>query len=197
MTAFNNSSLTRTVQPAREPVSMELLRLHVRVDGNYDDQWLHRCISAARQEVEAWTDLALIDQGWLLQLDGWWPTCGVSLPKSPIVSIDEIQYLDTSDPAVLVTLPTDQYILDAEQRLLTWAPGVTPPSLASGRVQRVKIQYTAGFGATPEDLESKSPSVAFACLQMAGWLYQNRGDTMDDLPPTYKHLATSILQDYL
>src|SRR5206468_1642769 len=55
-------SLRTLVPPSVEPVSIELVRKHCRVDHDYDDDLLMGYVAAARVLVEQWLNRTLITQ---------------------------------------------------------------------------------------------------------------------------------------
>ncbi|HSR75949.1 MAG TPA: head-tail connector protein, partial [Xanthobacteraceae bacterium] len=56
------ASLRVVTPPEQEPVPVELVRRHCRVDADYDDDLLAMYSASARSWAEAWLNRALITQ---------------------------------------------------------------------------------------------------------------------------------------
>jgi uncharacterized phiE125 gp8 family phage protein len=161
-------SLITITKPEIEPVSLEELQDQVRQNFAVDAALLASCGAAARAHVEAFTRLRLIEQVVELRRDGLGGV--IRLPVAPVMSVDEISYLDCAgEEQVLATglwrvrrsvMPWQ--IIPAH--LATW-PTVLPD------LDTVGIRMTVGFGPAasdvPEDLRA-------AIKSLAAHFYENR-----------------------
>lgn len=137
-------TLFRTVDPVLEPVTLADAKTHLRVTHSSEDSLIGSLVTAARQEVERQTGLALIDQDWRLILDDWPDANVVSLARHPVSQVLSVTVFDTDGAASLVA-PTD-YQLDPHSRparLLFHQ--LTSPGLC---MNGIEIDFRAGFGAT-------------------------------------------------
>lgn len=84
-------------EPAEEPVSLEEAKLHLREDSSDQDDLIEIFIKAARQAVEKFTGLGLIDQTWDIYLDEF-PTADkpIEMPLQPVVEVVGLFYIDGS-----------------------------------------------------------------------------------------------------
>ncbi len=140
-----------SVQPVVEPVSVEDLKLHARIDSGFEDSKLQAYITAARVMVEKDARRALCTQTVVATFD-FLPTYMV-LPVAPVQSITSITYYDSLN--VLQTLPTTEYEYDlyAEPALIRPAYGKTWPTTYE-RFNAIAVTAVCGYGAAsvvPED----------------------------------------------
>ena len=64
-------ALKMSAAPAKEPLDMNQVKLHLRVDAADDDVLIQSLIAAARQDCEKFQNRAYITQTWELWLDAW------------------------------------------------------------------------------------------------------------------------------
>jgi len=160
-------------------------------------------LSAAVMAVEDYTGLALLKKSYQLQLDSWpnyrsfWPTFrsyvptevhplwtsdnlrAIELRRSPLVSIDSIQYWNSDvSPMVLATVAPVHYLTDKASvpgRLCFMEDGYTLPNVAK-RPDAVQINFTAGQGDVPSKID---PRAQLAVLMLAHEWYDHRAATSD------------------
>jgi uncharacterized phiE125 gp8 family phage protein len=131
--------------PTTEPVSVEHLKAHLRVQHDAEDGLIRATAMAAREEFERLANRAILSQTWELSLDDW---CSeIRLPRPPLQRVLSVSYRDAN--GATQTLPTTQYEVDAtsEPGRIVPAYGVTWPTLYTAP-NVVTIRYVAGF-ATP------------------------------------------------
>lgn len=192
-----------TVAPAVEPVTVAQAKRHLRINWTDDDEDIADYISAARQWCEQGIRRALITQTIqaLIQLPEpvmgrlsgqigrpGWP---IELPQTAMgtlqaVSLAEIEtQIATFDSLVL----TDDYLVDtgsepgriwlAAAAIAKWSVSLNYP----GAVPRVRVTYTAGYGATRDTVPF---TIRQAILNATAHLYENReaaGAIPDSLLP--------------
>jgi hypothetical protein len=106
----------------------------------------------------------------------------ITLPRAPLVSVDQVTYLDNS--STLQTLNLSQYVVT------TGAPGRMAPVFGQiwpvtlPQIGAVQIQFTAGYSADA----SKVPLTDVAAIKLVlGLLYENREAVIQgsfaELPP--------------
>lgn len=180
--------------PDIEPVTLSELKSQIRITGTSEDAQLAIYISAAREQIEEMTGLAMITQQFQLTLDhwpngrrSWWDGVqegaigeleggngfnAIQLPRYRLQSVDELRVFDIAGAAQVVSL-TD-FVIDTQQqpgRLVLRSNATWPVALQSAN--SIEIDYTAGFGDTSNDVPAP---LKLAVMQMASSLYQHRGD---------------------
>lgn len=86
--------------PSAEPLSLEDVKLHLRVDVADDDALIEGLIETARSAAEARTGRALMPQTWKLLLPDF-PRAGhrsldvIAIPRPPFASVVSIDYINT------------------------------------------------------------------------------------------------------
>lgn len=171
--------LVLLVGPAEEPVTLEAVKLHLRVDGEGEDALIQSLIAASRQQAEAMTGRVLVTQKWRYTSDQF-PAAAIALPNPPLVSVERIGYLDSEG--------NDQEIPPAGYRVHTSAligmvsPGVNQRWPATfPDPEAITVDFTAGYG--PAD--KVPPAIKQWMLLSIGTWYACReslGVNMTDLP---------------
>ena len=159
--------------------------------GSFSSNDENALAKAARSRIESFLGICLLNQVWEVALDNWpYDKNYIKLPKYPIISIDSVKTYSANNTETTVNVDNNFYIDTYSQRLvlnnnLGW------PS-ATRKVNGIIIRFTAGFGTSvsdiPEDLQS-------GVLQLAVWLYQNRGDT-NELNMWETSGALDLISDY-
>ena len=140
-----------SVGPVVEPVSVEDLKLHARIDSGFEDSKLQSYLTAARIMLEKDTRRAFCTQTVVVAMD-FLPTY-IVLPVAPVQSITSITYYDSLN--VQQTLASTEYESDlyAEPALIRPAFGKTWPTTYE-RFNAVELTAVVGYGAAsavPED----------------------------------------------
>ncbi len=166
------TALTRTSDPANEPVTTSEAKDHLRVDISDDDNMIDRMIAVARRKVEKWTSRALITQTWKMWFDDE-PGDVFDIPKPPLQSVVAINFTDTNDSTT--TVSSSKYRVDTES-----TPGRVGlkddedwPNLSAGlkTMNPVEIEFKAGYGDNSSDVPDEFKQ---AVLFIVGHLYENR-----------------------
>jgi uncharacterized phiE125 gp8 family phage protein len=183
-------ALVVVTPPAIEPVTLPQVKLHARVDHNDDDGLLEQKATAARQYVERFLGRPLISTTFDLFYDAF-PLGVITLPKSPVLSVTEIEYLD-ADGAEMSLVEGDDYTVDVASGRI--APGDAGWPSTDSVVSSVRIRFVAGYGATADEVPLP---LREAVLQLAAQLYEHReaalyGQTAAPLP----YGVDDILSEY-
>jgi uncharacterized phiE125 gp8 family phage protein len=186
-------SLSLVTPPTVEPLSIDELKMHLRVDTDDEDPYIETLIQVARQRCEAATRRTLLTQTWDVSLDQWptWdgyhggntyepvntllPAGGyVALPKAPLQNVSYVKFVDlagttqTWDPSnYMVHAPAGDRC--ARGRLsLGWVkvwPIIRPTMNA------IQIRMVTGYG----DLAADVPAILRQAMMLdAGTLYSTR-----------------------
>ena len=160
-----------TVAPATEPVSLDEVKAHLRLDTDEDDALLGVMATAARQLIEQITGRALIAQAWLTTLDAW-PERGVDLLPLPLMSVSGVSAYRAD--GVTIEIDAASYYTTGGAMPRVIAPAGIIPGRASGGIA---ITHTAGYGATGDSVPA---ALKMAILQITAAMYERRGDDIGD-----------------
>lgn len=177
------SGLEQLTAPAAEPLTMDEVRLHVRVETEEEDALLDRLIRVARQRCEQYTGRVLITQSWRLALDSW-PGRIVDLPFPPLSAVTSVSTLASDETASAVS--AGLYAVDAAAvpgRIIRKSGNAWP---VPGRTYNgIQIEFDAGYGANwnsvPEPLRQ-------GMLLLIGHLFERREGEGASLPPAAEGL---------
>lgn len=194
------TTLTVTEEPTAEPVSIEQVKKHCRIDSNADDELLTGYLTAARVMAEGYLSRALLTQTllWTMRPSSELPRDRLrlhgtlELPRAPVQSILSVTTLDewgnatTISPASLPVTPPAVilgYVAD-----LTLEPAtlwVGPETVLSGgfaanqtKLQHLQVSMVAGYGEA-DDVPS---TVIQAIMMTTAFLYEHRGDSPAAMP---------------
>lgn len=154
------------------PVSMELLKLHCRVDGDDEDAILISYANAAKNFIEKHTNRAFIEQTYK---ESYGYICGHSLAlnRFPVNEIVDVQYLDGDN--AWQTLSSDTYTFTGANvvpSVFELNSDESWPSFGNQR-ERLRITYKAGYADT-EELANNQPEMVQALLFLTAHWYENR-----------------------
>lgn len=194
------STVQVTTPPSCEPVDLELVRQHCRIDTTADDNLLAGDLAAATIMVEGYLSRALLTQTLLwtvrpesmLRPDRSHLRHPIELPRAPVQSIESVTVLDdrgnstTISPAALPITPPPftGYLVDLAltPARLTIGPD-TPLTggflLRHTRLQHIQVSMVAGYG---NDGRAIPPTIIKAILMTVAFLYEHRGDAGGELP---------------
>lgn len=162
--------------PAVEPVSVAEAKTWLRIAHADEDNLLAGTIRAARERVEALTGRALIARGLRETLDDWprartdWRSHAVRLSAPPLISVEAVRVFDAHGTPSLWS--PDEYRIDTGSdpgRIVPVAPFDLPRP--GRRASGIEIDFTAGYGAAPEDVPAP---LSEAVLRLAAHAYGGR-----------------------
>lgn len=203
-------SITTTVEPAIEPVTVQTLKRHLRIDWPDDDEYLADLITDARLWLERKLNRALITrtlratfdlpfveaaQGSIGGVIAPYPRLAFDLPYAPLgtVSSAELEQDIELWKALALSAPggAGDYLVDSDNEparvwLHSSALAVWMPSWdwTGARAPRIRVTYTAGYGATTATVPGP---MRRAIQAAAAHMYENReaaGALPDALLPT-------------
>jgi uncharacterized phiE125 gp8 family phage protein len=173
--------------PTNEPLSLEEVKLYLRVDGAEEDTLIQSLITVAREQCESITRRALVTQTYELTLDDFPSENVISIPLPPLQSVASIMYKD--DKGIETTLNPSNYIVDIDSEpgkiVLIDRPSFTPyPSSA------VKITFTCGYS-------SNIPvSVVQAMKLLVSHFYENRDIVINQSVNQVPFTVDALLSPY-
>lgn len=163
-------ALKQTSAPATEPVTLEEIKLHLRVDTEDEDDWLTARITAARVFCEEFQRRGFITQTWELWLDAWPDKGYIEIPLPPLQSVTSVKYYDTDDTEA--TFSSDCYFVDSksESGRIGLNYGEVWPSTTLRPMNGICVTFKAGYG----DADDVPESVKQAMLLLIAHWYENR-----------------------
>lgn len=162
---IGSSHIVEILAGATEPVTLERVKEHLRVDFPDDDDLISAYISAARRTCEDVLYTALVPQRRRALFDGF---SGRMIFMGPLIAIESVRYTPAGASAP-VDLPVEEY-----RAVSDVAPYVEPAApLLAWPQSPVEITYTCG---PTEGVSPLSPTVAIAILLKVGDMYENRAD---------------------
>lgn len=187
-------NVTRTTEPALEPITLAEAKAHCRIiDFDDDDAYVTALISAARRAVEDMTGRTLIDTTFTQTLRDW---CGlVEILRGNARAIVSVKYDDATG--------TEQTVDGSLYGIVTYGDGCarlaffdefTEPDLVDRPfIDRIRIQFTAGYGAA---VESVPQTLRQAVLYLVAHYYDNRSPVginvnLNKMPFTIEALCSS------
>ena len=195
-------SLRTIFGPSEEPLPLEEVKAHLRVDFSDEDAMIAGYISAARELVEEETDRALVTQTLELGLGGFPNSDRIRIPRGQLQSIDSFKYTDSNGTDHTMVAGTDyipnQYAEPAEVVLpfsQLW------PTVVLNTASPVRVRFTCGYG-TADDVPVRAKQ---AILMLVGDWYVNREDVVigrtstvaAKLPNGFDRLITNLrLRNY-
>ncbi len=165
--------LVEVTPPAVEPLTLQEVKDHLRVDHVNDDSLIEPMIKGARMFAEGATRRALITQTWDWLLDAF-PAWTLTVPMPPLQSITSITYIDTDGNSQ--TLAASEYRVDTSTE-----PGrITPAFSKVWPVTRavtgaVTVQFIAGYGLAAQDVPHE---IRLAMQEHIGHWYEHRESVM-------------------
>lgn len=158
-------------QPQQEPLTLEQVKKHLRIDGNDLDSELLTYIQAARIYAETVTNYALATQTWDITYNEF-PQMPVTFPKPPLQSVEYVKLTDKN--GVNLILPESSYHFDSvsESGKLVFSDGFQWPSIELQPFNGIAIRFKCGF----ENPESMSHNIITAMLLHVRLLFESMGE---------------------
>lgn len=170
--------LSLLTPPAVLPLTLEEAKAHARVEVDEEDALISGLIASAVEFAETYTQRALVEQQWEASYDCFPEDRWIDIPRPPLLSVDEIVYLDSNG---------DEQTLDAANYRVIAPVG---PTCTKGRVllrsgktwpavideqASVTVRFTAGYGAYEADVPQQ---IKTALAIYVAELYENRESTV-------------------
>jgi uncharacterized phiE125 gp8 family phage protein len=184
-------ALKRTTDPTEQPVLLEELKDHLRIDGADDDAYLHSLIYGATARFEDDTHRAVCTQTWTYNLDRFPSGDTLWLYRPPLASVTSVKY--TPNGGIAQTFDSDSYIVDtaSEPARIVLNDGYSWPSSTLQAANGVEVIYVCGMAR--EDV----PDLWRQAIKfLAAHWYENRESTTDvrtnPVTQTYESIVESI-----
>jgi uncharacterized phiE125 gp8 family phage protein len=193
------SNILKTItKPTTLPTTLAEMKMHLRVTNTLENAYITALIGAARDWAETFTRRTFVKTTYKMSLDRF-PNCPFYLPRSPLISIDSIKYLDEDNVEQTVagtvygsddadSIPV-RVFLKSEQ---SW------PTDVLNQLSAVSVTFSTGYAAdTAEDVLADVPKGIVAAINLlVGHWYENReevvtGVTASTVPGTVERLLWS------
>ena len=159
-------ALSRASAPATEPLTLDEVKLYLRVDHTDEDSLLSDLITTVREAAEHYLRRSLITQSWQLSYNHYVPS-PLSLPMGPVQTIETVKTITRDD--VETILANGGYYLAAANEQLVFD---TVPD-----AHVVEIRYITGYGDAASDIPKP---IHAGMLSHLAALYANR--TLSQIP---------------
>jgi len=175
--------------PSPEPVSVDELKLFMRMDAIEFDAMLEGFIIAGRYEAEKYQGRAFLTQTLKLWLDDW-PKLPLCLPRAPLQSVGSVKYYDEND--VEYTFDAENYFVDtkSEPGRIELASGAGLPSTTLRSINAVAIEFVCGYGE-----ENDVPELTKTAIKVFATHRFENPDT-DKVPDAFYYLLTTDKLDW-
>lgn len=152
-----------TSAAAGEPVSLDEIKLHLRVDHDDEDALIDDIIAAARAYIEDMTGLRLSEQSVKVACDCWSDLARLSI--APVRGVTEISIIDPDGSARVI--PPTMYELRPDGLAPSIALLQSPPTRRPG--SRISVTLDVGYSRN-----ALPPAIKAALKMIAGDLYAYR-----------------------
>lgn len=134
-------ALERGSAPAIEPLTLEEVKLYLRIDGSDEDTLVESLIAAVRESAEMYLRRSLITQSWVMAFEDYAPA-RVELPMGPVQSVTAVKSITRA--GVETTISSSAYYLAAMKNILCFDASLAGDTVA--------IAYVAGHGDAATDV---------------------------------------------
>jgi len=139
-----------TVPVVTEPLSLAVLKSHLRVTSGDEDALLDSMIVSAREWCESYTGRGLARQTVEVYLDYWEDE--IELPLPPLASVTSIKYKDSAGTET--TVAAASYVVDTDGPIGRIVPayGTTWPNFTAYPVNPIRIVAVTGYLTAPKSV---------------------------------------------
>jgi uncharacterized phiE125 gp8 family phage protein len=174
--------------PVLEPIGLDEVKAHSRIDLTDDDLLIQDKILAVRTLVELVYDLALMTQTWTMYLD-WFPDC-IEIFKRPVQSVTSIKYLDAAGVSQTVSPALYWVDINARPPRIVRAQDANWPYVQP-RPSAVAVEFVAGYG---DKRENVPPHLISYLLIKTADYYEHR-ETYSELKLQGMDFAESLISN--
>jgi uncharacterized phiE125 gp8 family phage protein len=171
---MNFRSLKKIVEPAVEPVTLAEAKAHLRVDISDDDSYIASLVKAAREWIEGYLDMTVMQTKYRMRLDAF--PAEIQFPKPPMLASGTntavaVTYV-ASSLGNTATLSASSFRIDRDSLPGKAYPlyGGSWPSHLSDQ-NSVTVEWWGGYGDTPSSAPQK---IRHALLMIVHHWYERR-----------------------
>lgn len=171
--------LTEISAPPSAAVPVRTFADHLRLgsgftDDGSEDAVLELYLRAAMAAIEARLGRALLTRPYLCTLSRWREDTSHALPVGPLQSVEAVILKAADGTEIMADAESFSIIRDSQRPRLVGRFGRSLPRIPRGG--EAEIRFTAGFGASWEDVPS---DLRQAVLLLATHFYENRSAAAD------------------
>lgn len=170
-------AVTSSGRPTNYPLSLSEVKTHLRVDHTDEDAYIQALIKAVNTRVEGFLGRPLLNTQFQWKLDGFPATDNcLYFPQPPLVSVDSINYLASSD-GNSTNWGSTYYNVDTVSQPGRLEPAYeeTWPTNVRYVNNTVTIKFTAGYGSVSTDVPE---DIRLGMKLILGHAYENRQDVI-------------------
>jgi uncharacterized phiE125 gp8 family phage protein len=183
-------TLVRTVAPAAEPVTLAEAKAFLRLGTSSEDDLLTGLITAAREDLERATGVALIEQDWRLVVDAAPCSDLLVLSRHPVREILSVTAYGSEGEAALVDPADYQADLSSRPARLLFLARPTVARAMNG----LEVDFRCGFGEAGPDVPD---TLRRAILVLVAHWYEFRaGYGPADQPVSYPAHYERLIAGY-
>jgi uncharacterized phiE125 gp8 family phage protein len=167
----------RVIDPVIEPVSLAEAKLHLRVDGDADDELISSLVIVAREHVEDMTGRALLTQTWDYCLQAFPADKDyIKLPYGKLQSVTSVKWKDSDGTETTMVENTDYIVgLAGDQCGRVFLPdGISWPTDSLYPYNPITVRFVCGW-TTAASVPNK---IRAAIKMIIADLYSQRGDAV-------------------
>lgn len=168
--------------PAVEPVTLEDIKLYLRVDHDDEDALLNGLIVAAREHAEKITNRVFVTQTWDYHRDNF--INAIDLPFGSLQSVVSVKYVDTGGIEQILDPGVYEVDILNEPGKVTLGYQQAWPSIRSVP-NAVSIQFIAGYGDATNDVPD---TVRLAIRSLVSDYYDSRADSATGMSEAIQRL---------
>jgi len=151
-----------TTKPDFYPVTLAQAKEYLRVQHTAEDDIITRCIEAAYDYCEQELDLAILEQTITLKLDGFPAGRTITLPRTNLLSVTSVSYLDVDGSSQSYT----DYVADEYGTPARIVNNVDYWPETKDVANAVTITYQAGFSETGTGDTHSTPSAIVHAMNL-------------------------------
>lgn len=162
-------------ETATLPVSVAEFKASQRVDHSDDDAAIGRLLLAAAQYLDGPKGIlggCMVKQRWAEDFESFGGHCGIRLALFPLIEVEAVKYYDAD--GAQQTLDPAAYEVTAAEYFGEITPLDPWPSVDVRRRRPVTVEYSAGYGETPESVPA---NLRAAIILHAATMYE-AGDAL-------------------
>ena len=168
--------ITQYLAPVAEPVSLNDLKLHLRIDPDAldEDEYLEGLEITARKQAEDYMGRAIMTTTFDYFLSGWPRSNFIKLPYGNLVSVTSVAWKDQDGVSDTLTVTTDYLVETNGEGIgkivlpysVTWPSGTLYPS------NPISIRYICGWASA----DLVPAGIKSAIKLLVAKLYESRGE---------------------
>lgn len=173
--------IRKVKEPGTTPVTLDELKVHLKIDHRHEDEYLSQLIKVATSHVEHDVGRSLISQVFSVRYSSKGSGSGdivtIDLPFPPLMDVQEVNVVYPNE----FKKPMKRFIVDRGRM----RPCVEVSSVHGD----IEVVYKAGYGDYPHELPA---DLRQAVMIVAGDMYEKRGDFRGEL----SSFLNSLLSPY-